>query len=274
MSRRCIPILVVAGLIAGCGSTANEPETTAMVVVEAFLYAGERVDDIRLTETTPLSDTVAPPPINDAQVVLEKRGISYPLVSTGVDGYYEYPGDDLLVEAADTFRIEVTHLDGVATGETVVPRPPEGVTIDRHTLWVPEIGAGMPRGGFNPEDSRLAATWDNPDRLLHYVVIESLEEDAEPIVPEEFQRFARRFRLVTPPTTDDFHFIDMRSLQYLGPHVARIYRVNDEYARLYENRTQDSRDLNEPPTNIEGGLGVFSAFNSVAVHFEVARESN
>ncbi len=123
----------------------------------------------------------------EAQVVLEKRGVSYPLVSTGGDGYYEYPGDYLLVQAGDTFRIEVTHLDDVATGETVVPGPPEGVTIDRSTLWVPEIGAGIPRGGFNAEDSR---------------------------------------------------------------------------------------DLNEPPTSIEGALGVFSAFNSVAVHFEVARESN
>ena len=34
-----------------------------------------------------------------------------------------------------------------------------------------------------------------------------------------------------------------------------MYRVNEEYAGLYENQTQDSRDLNEPPSNIEGGLG-------------------
>ena len=42
----------------------------------------------------------------------------------------------------------------------------------------------------------------------------------------------------------------------------RLYRVNQEYADLYEGRVQDSRDLNEPPSNIVGGLGVFSAFAS------------
>ncbi len=37
-------------------------------------------------------------------------------------------------------------------------------------------------------------------------------------------------------------------------------------------RIQDSRDLNEPPTNIDGGLGVFSAFASDSVFFQVVRE--
>lgn len=55
------------------------------------------------------------------------------------------------------------------------------------------------------------------------------------------------------------------------PHEAEVYRVNGEYAQVYENRTQDSRDLNEPPSNIRNGLGVFSAFNSLSVSFEVAR---
>ena len=40
-------------------------------------------------------------------------------------------------------------------------------------------------------------------------------------------------------------------------------------ADLYESREQDSRDLNEPLTNISNGLGVFSAFNSQTALFEV-----
>ena len=109
---------------------------------------------------------------------------------------------------------------------------------------------------------------------LHYVVIESKEDSAESIMPEDFTRFGGRFRLVAPPTTDDYHFINMMELETLGLHVAKVYRVNEEYAELYENRTQDSRDLNEPPSNIHGGLGVFSAFNSDSVFFQVAREES
>jgi len=38
------------------------------------------------------------------------------------------------------------------------------------------------------------------------------------------------------------------------------------------NRNQDSRDLNEPPSNVQNALGVFSAFNSQEAFFEVVRE--
>ncbi len=274
MNRRYISMSLCAALVAGCDSTSTEPEEDNLVVVEAFLFAGEPIDDIRLTETVPLSDTVEAPPINDASVMLYKNGISYSLVPTGDSGYYAYPGDDLAVEIGDTIGIEVSYSGSVATGETFVPEAPVGVSIDRNTLFVPEFGTGMGRGGFNPEDSQLAVSWDNPDQLLHYVVIESLEDSAEAIIPDEFARFQGRFRLVAPPTRGDYHFINMMQLETLGLHVAKVYRVNEEYAQLYENRTQDSRDLNEPPSNILGGLGVFSAFNSDSVFFEVVREIN
>ena len=274
MNRRYLSLTLAAALVAGCDSTSTEPEEADLVVVEAFLFAGEPIDDIRLTETVPLSDTIDAPPINDASVRLYKNGLSYTLVPTGDSGYYAYPGDDLSIEVGDTIRIEISYLNTVATGETVVPDAPAGVGIDRDTLFVPEFGIGMGGGGFNRENSQLAASWDNPDQLLHYVVIESLEDSAESIIPEDFQRFKGGFRLVAPPTTNDYHFINMMELETLGQHVAKVYRVNDEYSQLYENRTQDSRDLNEPPSNITGGLGVFSAFNSDSVFFEVVRESN
>ena len=54
-----------------------------------------------------------------------------------------------------------------------------------------------------------------------------MDDDAEAIFPGQFQERLGRFR--------------------------------------FENRTQDSRDLNEPPSNIRNGLGVFSAFNSLSV---------
>lgn len=275
MNQRHLSIIVVASLLSGCDSTSTEPVGPDLVVVQAFLYAGEPIDDIRLTETVALSDTIDAPPINDASVVLIKHGLRYSLVATGADGHYAYLGDDLAVEAGDSFGIEVTYLDAVAIGETVVPEAPVGVKIERDTLWVPAfgIGIGAGGGGFNREDSQLAASWDNPNRLLHYVVVESVEDSAESIIPDEFQRFTGRFRLVAPPTTDDYHFINMMGLRDLGRHIAKVYRVNEEYAQLYENRTQDSRDLNEPPSNISGGLGVFSAFNSDSVFFEVVRDS-
>ena len=74
---------------------------------------------------------------------------------------------------------------------------------------------------------------------------------------------------VFPPINDDTYNVRLPFITHLGLHRITVYKVNQEYADLYENLEQDSRDLNEPPTNINNGLGIFSAFNSQNVFFEV-----
>jgi len=53
--------------------------------------------------------------------------------------------------------------------------------------------------------------------------------------------------------------------------LVQVFRVNQEYVDLFENIDQDSRNLNEPPTNIANGLGIFTAFNSDSIFFEVKK---
>jgi hypothetical protein len=74
-------------------------------------------------------------------------------------------------------------------------------------------------------------------------------------------------------SVESFQVINLFTLEFVGPHLVTVYRVNEEYDNLYRARLQDSRDLNEPPTNIVNGLGVFSAFSGQTVAFAVARES-
>ena len=62
-------------------------------VVEAFLYAGEPIEDIRIKTTYVLSAVEdISVPINNAEVTLIKNGERFNLVSTNDDGFYHYPG--------------------------------------------------------------------------------------------------------------------------------------------------------------------------------------
>ena len=145
---------------------------------------------------------------------------------------------------------------------------PTGVALSDDVMEV----AGFQRGsGRRPTDNELEVTWDNTLGDFHYVVIEGLDPNAEFILPDFVRERIGGFRLVTRPTLNGLFRVRQLSLEVLGPHRALVYRVNQEYADLFENQTQDSRDLNEPPTNIRGGLGVFSAFNGVEIPFEVVR---
>lgn len=266
-----LPCVVLLAALFGCDSVDVQTED-ALLVVEAFLYAGEPVEDIRITRAVSLSgeDTVAAP-VTDATVRLAKGGSAFALSSTGDGGRYGYLEDDLTVEAGDVFLLDVQAAGQQLTAETTVPPPPVGVALTGSVLKVPDIGIGAGFRGM--QDSHLTVTWDNAGAALHYIVVESLTAD-EPvyILPDFIRERFQGFRLVTAPTDANYHDINVRSLQVLGPHRVTVYRVNREYADLYENRQQDSRDLNEPPSNIRGGLGVFSAFNSRSADFEVEFE--
>ena len=95
-----------------------------------------------------------------------------------------------------------------------------------------------------------------------------METDPE-ILPttEIFSRLAPR--IVQRPTAADSSIVRLLVLTHFGNHRLKLYRINDEYADLYEGLNQDSRDLNEPPSNIHGALGVFSAFSADSTFFEV-----
>ena len=261
----------------GCDASTVE-SADDIAVIEAFLFAGEPVDDIQVTSTIPFSstDTIGTA-INDAEIQLMKNGLSYLLRSNGEDGTYYYEGDDLSVDPGDQFTFIMEYLGQTITAETIVPPAPSSVELDTMIFEVPNfdfVGGGgpPPSGGPRGFDNRLLVTWDNAGDQLHYVVISSVDENPESIFPEFIgQRIGQQFRFISEPTRDNFFEVNLLLLEGIGEHRIRVYRVNQEYADLYDNRTQDSRDLNQPPDNIVGALGVFSAFNSVEDFFEVKR---
>ena len=264
-------------LLAACDSI-DTGELDDPVVVEAFLFAGEPIDDIHLSSVIPIdSEDAFASPINDADVRLVKNGVAYTLTPSGTEGYYHYAGDDLRVEIGDVFQLDVEYGSTHITAETTVPLPPTGVDLTVDTIVVPNVEAGM--GAIRAllqsltGDNTVSITWNNPDANPYFVVVQSPPSDNPDYILPEFvrERFAG-IRLVSEPTTANFFDIRIFSLEVVGSYDVTVYRINQEYADLYENRAQDSRDLNEPPTNIEGGLGVFSAFNGQGDTFLIVRE--
>ena len=242
-------------------------------VVQAFLFVDEPVTDVTVTGVLPIDadSTEVAPVISDAAITLVRDGVRFELLATsGEPGYYSYPGNDLLIGVGDIFQLEAVVDGKMATAETVVPLPPVGLALSEDNLVAPTPGGGGRggRGGAAARQAGITAKWSNSDRRLHFVVIDNIELNPE-ILPttEIFSRFAAR--IVTQPTAADSSVVRILTLTHFGRHRLKLYRVNDEYADLYEGLEQDSRDLNEPPSNIHGALGVFSAFSADSAFFRV-----
>ncbi len=269
------PLLTL--MVAACESDldfiAPDPD---VFVVQAFLFADEPVTDVTVTGVLPIDadSTAVAPVISDASITLIRDGVRFELVETsGEPGHYNYPGADLLIGLGDVFQLEAIVDGKMATAETAVPLPPVGLALSDDSLEAPVRqpgggGRGGGGGGGGILAAGITAKWSNASRQLHFVVIDNLEASPE-ILPttEIFSRFAAR--IVQQPTAADSSVVRILTLTHYGQHRLKLYRVNDEYADLYEGLEQDSRDLNEPPSNIHGALGIFSAFSADSAFFRV-----
>jgi len=262
-------------LISGCDSS-SDLGFDDTYVVEAFIFENEPVSNIRVTlagSTT--TDDPTETAVNNALVVLSRGSDSWTLESTNTDGFYHYGGSDLVVNQGDTFSLEIIVGGQTLTADTTVPLSPEGVSVSTDTITLPDFNADpfRLREVLRGTNANIIVTWDNSNQDYFFIAVRVPElSDPDYILPDFIRDRFAGFERITEPTVENFYEVPFRDFEVFGIHYVSVYRVNDEYAALYESREQDSRDLNEPPSNIRGGVGVFSGFSTVLTSFTIIKE--
>ena len=257
-----------------------EQPVSNVFVVEGFITADEQVADIKIKETVSLdTEEFEDIPISDAEVTITSGESSVLLSYNNATGKYFDPGNTFSIRNQEEYQIEIV-VDGItATSSTVVPDQPTGLELSRDVLIVPQLFLDFTlrtaiQRLFAEEISEL--TWDSEPGQFYYVVIENKEEVIDPIlpsgIPEESVELISSFRFISAPSEATSFNIVAVALETYGLHVAKVYTVNQEYVDLFNSATQDSRDLNEPPSNVISALGIFTSFAVDSVEFEVRRE--
>lgn len=250
----------------------SEPEE--LVVTEAYLYAGETVDNIYLTALLPYggTDTIYQT-ISDAEITISHNENIYYLEPADSAGYYHYPANDLEVIVGDEYKIEFDYFGKTTTATTIVPEPPTGVIISETSIYIDEEELL-----YNPRDfienlPEIELNWDEGGEDYFYVLVENIEENPEYVDLGQMGDKFTNFTFVSrPQQINSYRLMPLIIIQQYGTHSVKIYRVNKEYADLYESMDQDSRNLNEPLTNINNGLGIFTAFSCDSLYFEVVKQ--
>ncbi len=261
-------------------SCLEDTTRTPNFVVEGFIVAGEAVNNIKVKQISPLlSEEITSDPVADAQVVISQGTSVFPLFFNASTGLYEYLDSDLFIEIGEEYNITVDVGDRKATARTLVPEKPTGLRLSGDQLVIPTLTLSFQlRQEITDlfEEERITLTWDEVEGQSFFVVIENRAETLDPILPEQIPEEAiellSSFRFISEPSeTGSFDIIGV-ALETYGPHVAKVFTVNQEYVDLFNNLEQDSRDLNEPPSNVSQALGIFTAFSVDSVAFEVVRE--
>lgn len=278
MLKRYITLLIFP-VLSGCYDTELVFEDQYRAVVEGYLHVDREVSSIKLTSMISFgSDSTSGEKITDAAIFLEKGEVSWSMIhddsNPGTYDLEESPG----FIPGDTFRLNVELDDGILTATTVIPGDPPALTISSGSIAIPRVESMMDfRNIEMPEPVELA--WDNPEAEYYFLTVQNIESNPISIMPDppEDRPFAGggfAFQMITRPTNDSYHSIESRQLTHYGTHRIIFTSINEEYVNLYNSLDQDSRELNEPYSNVENGLGIFTAFNSDTFYLEVVPTYN
>lgn len=269
-------ISVFALFFFSCDNTQISREFSQRIVVQAYLYAGEPVKDFYLTELLPYgSSEDSIQKISNAQVSVIYNDNEFLLSKGEDDGYYHYSGSGLIIKEGEKYQLKIQYEDVVASATTIVPAPPKNLQISdsvfAYEFTTPSMGNGNP-GQMDTTNIEIA--WDNIDNSYFYVLIENIDSVQESFFdgtsfPGGNGGPGGFMKRITEPTQTDNYKIRPMALEYYGNYRVKVFRVNQEYADLYQSLDQDSRNLTEPASNITNGLGIFTAFNCDSIFFKV-----
>lgn len=248
-------------------------------VVEAFLFQGEKVDDIKIKETKSWnSDDTVDVMIDNANIKLYANGDEFNLSYDNLRQSY-ISNEEIDIISGNTYGIRVEVNDRVATAETKVPTKPVGLRLSNDKIVVPSLKLSPALPNILSDlfqNARTNIMWDNPTNEYHYLTIKYVSAQDDPIFTEDFPGaigdFFSNFSLQSAPSQDELYNVICMSLKNYGKYMVTLYKINEDYVRLFESEVQDGTELNEPPSNIINAFGIFSSFASDTTSFEIVRQ--
>ncbi len=276
MKYKSIFLFVLLLIINACTEESSVTLDTKTAVVEAYLFAGQPVDTVRIVQSYAYarenSDLIS---LDDLEVQISDGQQTYDL-DHSTEGIYQNP--DFIPQSGATYVLTFNHNGATVRSETYVPQK-RTISISKASVRLEKITDinDLINSGFGGNQEAIEVVWDNSEGDYYYVVIENIEDNPEFVndLLAEFQANgnARRFFQISEPEISDFYAINaLRDLTQFGTYRIIVYRVNPEYAALYETAGTSSISIASPPSNIENGLGIFTGVSSDTVYLEVIKD--
>lgn len=240
MKKQHYLLLMVFLALIGCAEP-KIPE--ASLSVEAYLYAGKPIDQIRLSLIKPIEEELVQQ-VSDAEVYIIWNNKHYELIQSLEDGRFYYPDTNLKVIENDTYNLYIRYHEQEYYAETIIPKKPLLLTATKDTI------------DLAVETDEIGVTWQNNDSTWYLGVI-APEIDSETELP--FNNF---FSL---PTQESVIKITTNTIYNTGNQHFVLYGITEEYAKLYRISSSSIGATNVG--NLSNGFGIFAGFSSDTLTF-------
>lgn len=277
-------LLVFQCVLWSCTETNDVINPGDKPIIEAYLAPNHQVS-LKVFTEIPYSESAEgiSEPIDGLSIkITGTDGKVFNLTSVG-NGLYESSKTQLIGSAKTIYTMEFDYKGRKVTALTEIPEKPVSFKIDKTSISRTQVdlSTGFPTGGGGfgggggggpfggDENTSVVLTWSNPNQSYHFVAVENTETTPVQIVIPPSGATLPSFRFFNEPLTGINNTLRSQSFQYFGNHNIVLYRVNAEYAALYQSSGTTSQNLSTPPTSIVNGLGIFTGINADTLKFAV-----
>ncbi len=218
-------------------SCASLETPDASLVVEAYIYENNPIDNIKVSLVNPIDNQIITETVSDIEIYIMNRNIKYKL-NIDADGTFK-ADDKLRVKEGEQYELLILYNDLEITAQTTAPPSPQGLIANKDTLF------------RNNSSDLIRTTWNNPDSLWHLGVISNLNPESQDF---PFNNF------FSIPTRKNQLEISSNNVNIEGPAHFILYGITEEYQKLYRISSSSIGSTNAG--NLSNGFGVFSAFSS------------
>jgi hypothetical protein len=229
-------------------------------IVEAYL-APNTVATVHITTEILYTSSETSKGIDNLNVIISCNGTNYTLISQG-SGYY-VADTSLHIVVGNTYYLEFEYNNEVVTSSTIIPAKPTGFTESANSIVVQQFDPGSTTMPTFPDPIEL--DWNNANHEYYILVVKCIETTLVPTDTVNANKPAFR----TEPTQSNTYKIQPMQFKYYGTHQIILYKLNAEYAALYNDNGSNSLNLTSPVTNITNGFGIFTGISADTLHIEV-----
>lgn len=258
-------MLLLMCFLASCSKELITPITPDNVaIVESYLYAGDSTITIKVTKILPFSEDTIEATEYISRLNLMINGTA--LAETG-SGIYTLQLGNKKIKPGEKYVLKFLYASDTVSSTTVIPEKPLNFTISSNSIYVDRVtssGGGMPSGP--PAD--LTLSWDNTDESYYYVVIQYMESSRDYINYRSASLDLSDTTSISPMNTSETR-LGTRNLNFFGRYRIILFKVNDDFADLYQQSSVNSNNITNPVSLINNGYGVFTGMASDTTFLEV-----
>lgn len=250
--RKIILFIVIFSCVLACKKEDAALADYSRPVVEAYLTPGSPIQ-VKVYYQKYLDDTISYGfPIEELQLKISDGTRTVSLTENKA-GVYTYAGTDF-VKNQGTYSLSFSYLNKTISAETTMPEKPKNFTASATAQKVPVFSFGTEPEAFVP----VTFKWSNDGG---YYMMQMKNTDTYPtrINTRDTRPYADSESILGQVYT---YQTQQMMFNFSGNYKVLLFRIHKEYSDALNSGGGTSLNLTNPYTNVQNGLGIFTAMQA------------